>query len=647
MCGIVGFTHSPGHSRHEVLSSALESLRHRGPDQQGSFDDDHVSLGAVRLRILDLEGGDQPCISDDGNVVLVFNGEIFNFKELRAELQALRHQFTTQCDTEIVLKAFLQWGNESFCRLRGMFAFALWQRKERRLTLVRDRMGIKPLYYSIHNQNIYFGSELKVILEHKEIPREICLEGLNCFLCLNYVPGPYTLISGIRKLAPGQMLVWENGSGTPQSYLPVESSEPIPNSVNEACERLEDLLRKSIKEQLVSDVPLGIWASGGLDSSTVLHYAAEVSDRPLHTFSITFKGRSFDESEFVNDVASKYRTRHSEFDLTEDADLLNAIEQIAYYSDEPSADAGAIPVWFLSQMTRRHVTVVLSGEGADELFGGYLTYKANRYAALARLAPRFLRKSLLAAANHLPVSDEKIGFEYKVKRFLAGTLQSPERGHVFWNGTHSEEEKRRFFPYANTKAMDSLLSSMNGNGLQRYLGFDQRYYLADDILYKVDRMSMAHSLEARPPFLDPRIVSFAASLPDSYKIRGSTTKYLLRKLMARKLPQSVLTRPKMGFDIPVHQWFRGVLREFLVDTLSPDAIDNSGLFWADGIQRMITDHLERKSNLGYHLWGLLVLLVWMKRWNVTAPSEPAALEGGSFRAALSSSSQLVSSTSST
>jgi asparagine synthase (glutamine-hydrolysing) len=252
---------------------------------------------------------------------------------------------------------------------------------------------------------------------------------------------------------------------------------------------------------------------------------------------------------------------------------------------------------------------------------------------------------MLASANLLPVSDEKIGLEYKVKRFLSGTLMSPERAHVFWNGTCSETEKSRFFKHADPTPMDALLSGMSGKGLQKYLDFDQRYYLADDILYKVDRMSMAHSLEARPPFLDPRIVDFASALPDSFKIRGTTTKYLLRRLMQDKLPKSVLTRPKMGFDIPIHQWFRGVLREFLLDTLSHENIERSGLFRSEGVQQMINAHLERKSNLGYHLWGLLVLLVWMKRWNVTAPPDTSEAAPGLSRVAGSSSSQLVSSTS--
>ena len=379
-----------------------------------------------------------------------------------------------------------------------------------------------------------------------------------------------------------------------------------------------------MKEQLVSDLPVGIWLSGGLDSSTILHYAANAHQGPLQTYSITFRGRSFDESRYIREVSSHFGTRHSEFDLSASADLVDAIERIAYYSDEPSADAGALPLWFLAQMTSRDVTVVLTGEGADELFGGYLTYRADRYCAMARKIPPRLRKAALALATLLPVSDEKISFEYKLKRFLQGSLLSPEMAHVFWNGTFSEAEKQRLFLFADPGPLDAVLAAMgDGRGLQRYLDFDQRYYLPDDILYKVDRISMAHSLEVRPPFLDQRIVDFAAGLPERFKLRGSNSKYVLRRLMKDKLPRAVLQRPKIGFDVPIHEWLRGVLRPLLLDTLSQEAVLATGLFHWPAVKQQINAHLERRANLGYHLWGLMVLLIWMKRWKIELASEEA------------------------
>ncbi len=624
MCGILGYSHVAKCLPAGVLTSALEALVHRGPDHQGSFCSEQISMGATRLRILDLEGGDQPLFSPDRDVVIVFNGEIFNYHELRVQLEAEGLSFETRCDTEVVLNAFLRWGSSCFSRLRGMFAIAIWVQSESRLILARDRMGIKPLYYCLQDGEIYFGSELKCIFLHPAVRRNICLSGLNCFLSLNYVPGPLTLVEGITKLMPGHLLEWRSGRCRVRSYVPAPAAAKAPRSINAACDELDRLLTQSLKEQLVSDVPVGIWLSGGLDSSTILHYATNAHQRQLQTYSITFRGRSFDESRYIKEVSSQFGTQHSEFDLSASADLVDAIERIAYYSDEPGADAGALPLWFLAQMTSRDVTVVLTGEGADELFGGYLTYKADRYCAMARKIPAQLRKTALAFAMHLPVSDEKISFEYKVKRFLQGSLLSPELAHVFWNGTFSEAEKQRLFLFADSGPLAAVLAGMgNGCGLQRYLEFDQRYYLPDDILYKVDRISMAHSLEVRPPFLDPRIVDFAASLPEHFKLRGSSSKHVLRRLMKDKLPRAVLRRSKIGFDVPIHEWLRGVLRPLLLDTLSQEAVSATRLFHWPAVKQQISAHLERKANLGYHLWGLMILLIWMKQWKIELASEGA------------------------
>lgn len=628
MCGILGYSHLSKSPEPEVFTSALHSLVHRGPDHRGRFECEHISLGATRLRIVDLEAGDQPLFSPDRDVIVVFNGEIFNHQELRNVLTAEGFSFETNCDTEVIVHAFRHWGTACLSRFRGMFAIAVWVQSEKRLILARDRMGIKPLYYCLEGGEIYFGSELKCILAHSAVRRQICLAGLNCFLSLNYVPGPFTLVEGINKLLPGHMLQWKSGLCSVQPYSAPSEIAPPPRSMENACEELDLLLKQSVREQLVADVPVGVWLSGGLDSSTMLHYAAQATPQP-RTFSITFQGRSFDESNFIKEASEHFGTQHSEFDLNTTADLVHAIEQIAYYSDEPSADAGALPLWFLAQMTSRDVTVVLTGEGSDELFAGYLTYEADRYHTCAQKIPPSLRKAALALAMRLPVSDEKISFEYKLKRFLQGSLLSPEMAHVFWNGTFSQAEKRKFFLFADPAPLAAVLSVMkNGSGLQRFLDFDQRYYLPDDILYKVDRMSMAHSLEVRPPFLDPRIVDFAARLPQHFKLNGGKSKYVLRHLMNGKLPTAVLRRPKIGFDIPIHDWFRGALRPLLLDTLTEQAVSASKLFQWRTVQRLLHQHLQRKANLGYHLWGLMTLLIWMKRWNVElSPAEILAQSG--------------------
>jgi asparagine synthase (glutamine-hydrolysing) len=630
MCGILGYTHVRKRLPRGVLDAALNALMHRGPDHPGRFSTDLVSLGATRLRILDLESGDQPLISPDGDVIIVFNGEIFNHHELRLELEALGARFETRCDTEVVLHAFLRWGSDCFARLSGMFGIAIWVQSERRLILARDRMGIKPLYYCQHEGELYFGSELKCIFAHPDVPRRISMDGLNCYLSLNYVPAPHTLVEGIHKLLPGHVLDWHGHDFNIHCYVKKDETAVAPRSMEEATEELDSLLQKSVREQLVSDVPVGIWLSGGLDSSTILRYASKAGTANLRTFSITFKGRSFDESASIKEITDHFGSRHTEFDLDESAGLEDAIQKMAYYSDEPSADAGALPAWFLAQMSSKEVTVVLTGEGADELFAGYLTYKADRYAAMARKVPAGLRQAALKYAELLPVSDDKISFEYKLKRFLQGSLLSPEQAHVYWNGTFTEAEKRDFFHFADVDPMAAMLNNMKaGSGLQRYLEFDQRYYLADDILYKVDRMTMAHSLEARPPFLDPRIVDFSRRLPDEFKLNGSQSKYVLRRLMQDKLPPNVLRRPKIGFDIPIHDWFRSVLQPLLLDTLSEESVRASELFNWNTVEQMIRDHVERKANLGYHLWGLMVLLLWMKQWNILPgsgkPAPPQAM----------------------
>jgi asparagine synthase (glutamine-hydrolysing) len=624
MCGIAGFTRvcraanwGPGRN---VAHRINEAISHRGPDQQGVFEGSVATLCAVRLKIIDLEGGDQPVVSDDGATAIAFNGEIYNHLEIRRELEALGYRFRSNCDTETVLKAFEQWDTACFQRMRGMFAVALWCEREQRLVLVRDRMGIKPLYYYQRGDDVYFGSELKAILEHPEVPRELDLKALDAYLSVNYVPGPQTLIQGIRKVPAGHLLEWRKGRMWLESWWRTPGASTDPIGLDEAKRELDWLMHDSVREHLVSDVPLGVWSSGGIDSSTVLHYAATQSAKRLKTFSVSFNGRSFDESRYFREIAQVYGTDHHEFDLNPDVELQSAIEDFAYYSDEPSADAGALPVWYLSRMSRRHVTVALSGEGADELFGGYLTYQADRFARPFRLVPSPVRRAMRGALDrYMPVSDEKISLEYKLKRWIEGSLLHADEAHFFWNGTFSTEQRKQICPHSNGNGLRRLVDDL-GIGpcgvVNRYLAVDQNYYLADDILYKTDRMSMAHSLEVRPPFLDHRIVEFAARLPERLKIRGMKQKFLLKELMRGKLPEAVLNRKKTGFDIPTHDWFRGVLRPLLMETLTPSAVAATGIFDARAVQTLIRDHMERRINVGYHLWGLLTLFLWMRRWNV-------------------------------
>lgn len=633
MCGIAGFTHKNWNPPPDRIEQAAATLAHRGPDQSGVFRSNLFSMGATRLKIQDLAGGDQPILSDGGETSIVFNGEIYNHLDLRRELGARGHRFHSHSDTETVLHAFLEWDTDCFERLRGMFAVALWSTASNRLVLARDRLGIKPLYIARRGDDLFFGSELKAILIHPEIDRRLSMAGLDAYLSLNYVPCPWTLIDGIEKLPPAHWLTWQDGKVSSRFYwnLPLKVSTRW--TMASAKEELDSLLQQSVKEHLLSDVPLGLWLSGGIDSSTVLHYAAKASSTPLKTFSISFRGRSFDETEYIRGAVEQYGADHEQLDLNPDSDLQGAIEEFAYYSDEPSADAGALPVWFLSKLSKTKTTVALSGEGADELFGGYLTYRANRLARTMRQFPKQLLQLALHGFRRWPVSDEKIGFEYKVKRFLEGSLMPSDRAHVYWNGTFREAEKHSLVQLPMPAALDSILGNLRGlpdnaDDLSPYLWFDQKYFLPDDLLTKVDRMSMAHSMEVRPPFLDHRIVEFAATLPASFKIRGARQKIILKELMKDKLPASILGRKKIGFDIPAHEWLRGPLRALLTDTLTAGASEYSWLFRPQVIDAWMRRHLERRINVGYHLWGLLILFLWMKKWRIQAA--PASAIGSSI-----------------
>jgi len=617
MCGIAGFTHDNFRPGPERIREAAATILHRGPDQQGVFESDTVSLAATRLKIIDLESGDQPMASEDGDTVVVFNGEIYNHAELRRELEQRGHRFRSHSDTEVVLAAFLEWDVDSFARLRGMFAIALWTESHGRLVLARDRMGIKPLYVARRGRDLYFASELKAIFVHPEVERNLNPAALDCYLALNYVPAPYTMVEGIEKLRPGCWLEWLGGQARSEPFWRIPRHTESHWTLESATSELDLLFQQSIREHLLSDVPLGIWLSGGLDSSALLHYAAAASSSRLKTLSISFAGRSFDETAHIRHLSARYGTEHQEFDVNPGCGLADAIEEFAYYFDEPNADGGALPVWFLSRMTRRSVTVALSGEGADELFGGYLTYRANQLARRVRRLPAWLLRAGRGAVRRWPVSDEKIGFEYMLKRFAEGCLMPAGRAHVYWNGAFSDEEKAALVNMPLPGALAEMLRELSpqGDDLETYLRFDQRWYLPDDILAKVDRMSMAHSIEVRPPYLDHRIVEFAASLPEHLKVRGKTQKVVLRELMRQKLPASTLRRTKVGFDFPAHDWLRGPLRSLLLDTLSADG-GPTGIFRRDVLESCVRQHLERRRNLGYHLWGLMLLLLWMKRWRI-------------------------------
>jgi len=588
--------------------------------------------------VIDPEAADQPLVSEDGRFVLAYNGEVYNHAELRRELESFGYRFRSRCDTEVVLAAYQRWGTRCFERFRGMFAIAIWDARQQRLVLCRDRLGIKPLYIYRSGRDLCFGSELKAIFAHSSIPRLLDWEALQDYLSLNYVPGPRTLIKDVEKLPPGHFLEYSKGEVRVECYWRLPHAPVRKISLGDASATLDELLTDSVQEHTMSDMPLGTWLSGGLDSTTIVDYVARQSSKPIRTFSVAFESQCCDERKYFREVSQYYGTQHEELELRPTEDVISAIAEFADYSDEPGADAGGLPVWFLSKLSRQHVTVAVSGEGSDEIFGGYLTYKADQYAEILRKVPVLFRTGALKAIDRLwPASDNKISFEYKLKRLLRGSMMHPDEAHVYWNGTFAPDELKAMVPPASEAGWseDSLRSlysflrlgfEPSATGLNRFLQFDQSYYLPDNLLYKVDRMSMAHSLEVRPPFLDHRIVEFAATLPEHLKISGRSQKFLLRHLMRDRLPKGVLNRPKAGFDIPAHSWLRRELRPLLLETLSSHAVREAGIFNPDSIQTLISGHMDRTLNVGYHLWGLMTLHLWLKKWNVDTclPAEQEA-----------------------
>ncbi len=594
------------------------TLVHRGPDSAGEFSDDTVALAARRLSIIDLETGDQPIANEDGTLQVVQNGEIYNYRELRLELERAGHRFRTHGDTEVLLHLYEQHGDGFAERLRGMFAVAIWDAPRRRLTLARDRFGIKPLYYRDSGGELAFASELRAL------PRgEIDLDALEAFLAFNSIPAPLTIFREVRKLPAGHLLLWEDGRVRLERFArpaPVPVTELRDEDEAELVEELRSRLRDSVRAHLVSDVPVGVLLSGGVDSALLAALAAEEGSEPLRTFSIGFEERSFDELADARRVAERYGTRHRELVLRPDAALL--LPALAEAFDEPFADSSALPTYLVSELAASEVKVALSGEGGDELFGGYYTYAADLLAArvggLARLARPLVEL--------LPTSSRKASFDYRAKRFVrAAHLPPLERHHgwkeIFSAGARAELTGQRsaFDPvdllcerYAETDGADELA---------RLQDVDLGTYLVDDLLVKTDRASMAHSLEARVPYLDTVVTNLALALPTRHKVRGFSKKVLLRKAAEPLLPREIVHGKKRGFSIPAAAWLRGELAPFARETLSTDALERQGFFRPEAVHRLLDAHVAGREDLSRQLWGLLAFTLWHERHVERTPAD--------------------------
>jgi asparagine synthase (glutamine-hydrolysing) len=615
VCGICGLLSLDGRSSVDpgALDAMSASLVHRGPDSQGRYVEGPVGMGARRLSIIDLPGGDQPVASEDGRVHLVQNGEIYNYRELRRELEAAGHRFASRGDTEVLVHLYEERGPRFVEDLRGMFAVALWDARRRRLLLARDAFGIKPLFYAVVGERLAFASELKALMALPELPRDVDPDAVEAFLAFNSIPAPYTIFRHARKLAAGHLLVWEGGEPSIERYsrpAPVDAADVRDGSCAELAEELRARLRDSVRAHLVSDVPVGVLLSGGIDSSTLAALAAQESAEPLRTFSIGFEERSFNELHRARQVASRYGTDHHELVLRPDAATL--LPRLAEAFDEPFADSSALPTYLVSQLAARDVKVVLSGEGGDEMFGGYYTYVADL------LADRFdgAATRLLPLVERLPSSS----LDYRAKRFARGAALPPLERHHAWKEIFSPDQRAQLLVGDRRSGRDpaELLRSRyaetaGAEPLARLQDVDMGIYLVDDLLVKTDRASMAHSLEARVPFLDPVVAELALALPTRLKVRGLAKKRLLRRAARPLLPASIAFGRKQGFSIPAAAWLRGELAGFAREVLSPQAVRDQGWFRPQAVTRLIDDHVAGREDYSRQLWGLLAFALWFER----------------------------------
>jgi asparagine synthase (glutamine-hydrolysing) len=629
MCGICGIASRTGAPDPERLAAMCRALVHRGPDSGGEHLDGPVALAARRLSIIDLEGGDQPMSNEDGSCTVVQNGEIYNYPELRHELERAGHSFRTRCDTEVHLHLYEQHGPDYARRLRGMFAVALWDARRRRLVLARDRYGIKPLYYRALGGTLEFASELRAL------PRgEIDTDALEAFLAFNSIPAPYSIFKDVRKLPAGHVLVWEEGGAISiERYArpgPVPEDELRGDDEAELVEELRARLRDSVRAHLLADVPVGVLLSGGVDSAVLAALAAQETPEAVHTFTIGFAERSFDERADARRVADLYATNHHELLVRPDPRLL--LPALAEAFDEPFADSSALPTYLVSQLASEHVKVALSGEGGDELFGGYYTYAADlladRVAPLARLARPLVER--------LPASTAKASFDYKAKRFVRAAHLPPLERHHGWKEIFSPElraelrgGRTRFDPVDVYRAR--FAETEGSDLLSRLQDVDFGIYLVDDLLVKTDRASMAHSLEVRVPFLDSVVTNFAFALPAKHKVRGLSKKVLLRKAAEPLLPREVVHGRKRGFSIPAAAWLRGEPQPFARQTLSPETLRGQGFFDPKPVTRLLDEHAAGAQDWSRQLWGLLAFTLWYERH---VEQEPPLLHSARMEAVL-------------
>lgn len=625
MCGLCGFLYErrPEYDGQRVLQKMADVIRHRGPDDHGYHIDGPVHLGHRRLSIIDLEGGKQPLSNEDGTVTIVYNGEVYNFGSLRDDLLAKGHVFKTVSDTEVLVHLWEEVGTEMPSHLNGMFAFALWDARKKELFLARDRMGQKPLYWTHNRDGLVFGSELGSLLVHPTVERQLDPLSLGKYMLFDTVPAPGTILRWVQKLEPGTWLLYKDGRTRTSRYWDITfpgKREPVPTFA-EAKEELYKRMRRAVERRMISDVPLGVFLSGGIDSSAVTALMCDlVGPGNVKTFSVGFANSSFDESEHALAVAKHFGTQHFSQRL-EASTMMDLLPGIVSRLDEPLADNSLIPTYFLSRFTREHVTVALGGDGGDELCLGYPTFKAHKIARWYGLLPRFLRAVIARVVEALPVSTDNISFDYQAKQFVRGMEYDPMARHFVWIGAVPPRAQGGLFtpdfcPLDPGAVLEDVTRHVSActprDDFDALTYIYSKIYMCDDILTKVDRASMMHSLEARAPLLDPEVVDYLTSLPTNYKLRGFKLKHILKETFQGRLPDPILARRKKGFGVPVAEWLKGPLRPWVEELFSSASLKEHGVLSTPGVQRLWTDHLAGVRDNRKPLWSLVVLLLWMQ-----------------------------------
>jgi len=625
MCGICG---AYGIKDPELLRKMCAEIVHRGPDDEGYAINSQAMLGMRRLKVIDLISGNQPIYNEDKSIMVVCNGEIYNFREIRKDLEKKGHKYSTNSDTESIVHLYEEFGDTLVHKMRGMFAFALWDSRKQHLLVARDRVGIKPLYYYFNNGILLFASEIKSLLLFPAIPKKLNFDALHDYLTFMYIPAPDTIYKDIHKLLPGHLLICEQGQMSIKQYWDINEGDYSYDEFsrydeNELSEQLMHLMEESIRMHLLSDVPLGLFLSGGIDSGSIVALTSGLSIKPLKTFSIGFEDDRYNELQNAKLVAERFQTDHHEF-VVKPPDI-NAIEEILSYFDEPFADSSAIPTYYVSKCAKEHVTVALSGDGGDEIFAGYGNYKTDKIGQYYRKFPLLFQKQVIPfVINRLPGSQNSLSISEQLKKLLEFTKFSPEHGHVFWLSVFNEDFKKKLY------VQERLKSLMSENSIDKYTAYFDRFngadfinrcinvdiktVLPDDYLTKVDRMSMANSLEVRVPFLDHKLLEFATAIPSRLKLKGLTTKYLLKKIMSNRLPEEVTRGKKKGFSIPLNRWLKEDFSILIDKYLSEKLVKKRGYFNYDFVATLSSEHLSRKKDNSKFLWTLICFEIWHQRF---------------------------------